>query len=245
MDMRVALPADLYLSSPDRPINILKVICNMVDNIVPLKRKLLVALGVALVYFSTFSASDWLRGAAQNLAGPHPYEGLWIFIPHLLFYTTFTAALAGLCWMGLARKGAMDWPPMVVSKSVILWALLGGAASVLATLGFLHVLGMGQFGWLGFDGWKIAGNAFSNFYEEFIYRGFLLAGLTVLFGFWPAAVLSSLAFGFSHDQYPLAVQLFVAGVGVFWCWIVRRTRSIWAAWGAHMLADVVIDAIWG
>jgi len=32
-------------------------------------------------------------------------------------------------------------------------------------------------------------------YEEFVFRGFLLAALTAVFGFWPAAILSSLAFG--------------------------------------------------
>jgi hypothetical protein len=52
-------------------------------------------------------------------------------------------------------------------------------------------------------------------------------------------------FGFSHEQYPLALQLFITGTSLLWCWIVRRTRSIWAAWGAHMIVDIVIDAIWG
>ena len=77
------------------------------------------------------------------------------------------------------------------------------------------------------------------------YRGFLLAGLTALVGYWPAAVLTSVAFGLSHDQYPLALQGLIMGVSVLWCWLVRRTRSLWAAWGAHMVLDVVIDAIWG
>lgn len=210
-----------------------------------LSRKLLVALGVALVYFSTFAPSDWVLATAQRITGQHPYEGVWIFIPHLLFYTTFSAVLAGLCWFGLARAGAMDRPPMAVSRSVVLWALAGGAASVLASLVFLSVMGMGQLTWVGFDGWKIAGNVFSNFYEEVIYRGFLLAGLTVLVGFWPAAILTSVAFGFSHDQYPLALQCLIMGVSVMWCWLVRRTRSLWAAWGAHMVVDIVVDAIWG
>ena len=208
-------------------------------------RKLWVAVGVALVYFSTFHPSDWVRNTAQAMAGPHPYEGVWIFIPHLLFYCTFTAMLAGACWIALARAGVMDYPTLRISKSVVVWALIGGAASILASLVFLYAAGMGEPRWIGFDGWKIAGNVFSNFFEEFIYRGFLLAGLTILVGFWPAALLTSLAFGFSHDQYPLALQLFIAATSLFWCWIVRRSRSIWAAWGAHMLVDIVIDAIWG
>lgn len=210
-----------------------------------LNSKVFVALGLALVYFSTFQPSDRVLAWALQISGHQPYEGVWIFIPHLLFYSTFSAVVAAACWIGLARAGAMDGPPLGVSRSVVLWSLLGGAASIAATLAFLAAMGMGQLSWPGPDGWKIAGNVFSNFYEEFLYRGFLLAGLTVLVGFWPAAILSSLAFGFSHDQYPPALQLFVAGVGVFWCWLVRRTRSIWAAWGAHMVADVVIDSVWG
>lgn len=210
-----------------------------------LHRKIWVALGVALVYFSTFHPSDWVRNTAQAFVGPHPYEGVWIFIPHLLFYCTFTAMLAGACWIALARSGAMDYPPLRISKSVVTWALVGGAASVLASLAFLSAAGMGELRWIGFDGWKIAGNVFSNFFEEFIYRGFLLAGLTILVGFWPAAILTSLAFGFSHEQYPLALQLFITGTSLLWCWIVRRSRSIWAAWGAHMIVDIVMDALWG
>jgi membrane protease YdiL (CAAX protease family) len=210
-----------------------------------LDRKILTGIGVTLVYLSTLHPSDWVRDTAQNLTGSQPYEGLWVFIPHLLFYTTFTATLAGVCWIILARAGAMPWPLLRVSRSAIVWALLGGAVTVLATVAVLFASGLGDFGWRGFDGWSIAGNVFSNFYEEFINRGFMLAGLTVLFGFWPAAVVSSLIFGFGHEQYPIGLQLFVACAGVFWCWIVRRTRSIWAAWGAHMMADIVIDMIWG
>ena len=210
-----------------------------------LDRKAWVAAGVAAVYFGTFHPSDWVRTTAQAIAGPHPYEAAWVFIPHLLFYSTFAALLAGVCWIALARADAMEAPPLTVSKPVVIWALAGGMVSVLASLVFLSFAGMGRLGWIGFDGWTIAGNLFSNFFEEFIYRGFLLCGLTILIGFWPAALLTSLAFGISHEQYPLALQLFITGTSVFWCWIVRESRSLWAAWGAHMIVDVVIDATWG
>lgn len=208
-------------------------------------RKTSIALGIVLVYLSTLQPSIWVRDWAQALAGPHAYEGVWIFIPHLLFYCTFSAAVAGACWFALAKSGAMDFQVLRVSRAAVAWGLIGGVASVIASAAFLHAFELGEPAWRGFDGWKIAGNVFSNFYEEFIYRGFLLAATTLLVGFWPAAILTSLAFGFSHDQYPLALQLFIACTGVFWCWIVRRSRSLWAAWGAHMIVDVVIDALWG
>jgi hypothetical protein len=119
--------------------------------------KVWVALGVVLVYLSTFHPSDWVRITAQTITGPHPYVGVWILIPHLLFYCTFTALLAGACWIALARAGAMQPPPLKISKSVLLWGLAGGAISVLASLVFLYAAGMGQLNWVGFDGWKIAG----------------------------------------------------------------------------------------
>jgi membrane protease YdiL (CAAX protease family) len=203
------------------------------------------AIAIALVYFSTFQPSDWVRNTAQAIVGPRPYEGVWILIPHLLFYCTFTALLAAACWSALVRAGAMDRPPLRISRPVLAWGLAAGVASTLASLAFLHLAGMGELGWIGLDGWKIAGNVFSNFFEEFIYRGFLLAGLTLLVGFWPAAFLTSLAFGFGHEQYPLALQLFITATSLLWCWVVRASRSLWAAWGAHMIVDIVIDAIWG
>jgi membrane protease YdiL (CAAX protease family) len=203
------------------------------------------AVGVVIVYGSSFWPSEWVRDAAQSLTGARPYEGIWIFVPHLLFYCTLTAALAAICWTILTRMNLMPHPGLGVSRPAVDWAIVGGLVGVLASLLFLWTAGLGHLGWVGFDGWKIAGNLFSNFYEEFIYRGFLLAALTALVRFWPAAVLSSMAFALGHDQYPLSLQAFIAVVSMGWCWMVRRTGSIWSAWGAHMVMDIMIDAIWG
>lgn len=207
-------------------------------------RKLLIAGAVALVYFSEFYLGDKVRIAAQTAVGPHPYEGLWIFIPHLLFYSTFTAAIAGLCWFGLARADAISGEWFRPTRSAALWGCLGGVISAAICVAFLHFAGMGEPS-LGMpNGWEFAGNVFSNFYEELIYRGFLLAGLTVLIGFWPAAILTSITFGLTHEQYPPMFQALIAFTSLGWCWIVRRSKSLWAAWGAHMLLDNIVDLIW-
>ena len=210
-----------------------------------LNRKLWIAGGIALVYFSEFYFGNHIRIAAQTQIGPKAYEGLWIFLPHLLLYSTFTAAVAGLCWFGLTRAGAMTGEWFRPTRPAAAWGMIGGLISAAACVAFLHVSGMGEPSWAGLDAWEVAGNLFSNFYEELIYRGFLLAGLTVLIGFWPAAVLTSITFGLTHEQYPPMLQGLIAITSFGWCWIVRRSKSLWAAWGAHMLLDMIVDAIWG
>ncbi|MDQ6929421.1 MAG: CPBP family intramembrane metalloprotease [Candidatus Eremiobacteraeota bacterium] len=124
------------------------------------------------------------------------------------------------------------------------WGSLGGIISAVVALGALYLLNpRGALHWIGFDVWKLAGNFFSNFYEEFIYRGFLLVALTALFGFWPAAVASSALFGFSHAQYPMPLQVLVSLLGFFWCWILRKAKTLWAQYTSHMVLDIVVDAV--
>lgn len=210
-----------------------------------LNRKLLILAVVAFVYVCAFWLADVVRIAAQTAIGPKPYEGLWLFLPHLLLYTTFTAAVAGACWYALARTGDVPGEWFRPTRESVLWGAIGGVLSTIACIAFLHFAGMGQPSWAGFDGWEIAGNTFSNFYEELVYRGFLLAALTVVIGFWPAAIVTSITFGLTHDQYPYALQGLIAVTSVGWCWIVRHSKSLWAAWIAHMILDISVAAIWG
>ncbi|GAA0624109.1 hypothetical protein GCM10009422_20480 [Brevundimonas kwangchunensis] len=210
-----------------------------------LNRKFLILAVVAFVYVCAFWLADVVRIAAQTAIGPKPYEGLWLFLPHLLLYTTFTAAVAGGCWFALVKTGDVPGDWFRPTRAAALWGVIGGVLSTAACMAFLHFAGMGAPAWNGFNGWEIAGNTFSNFYEELIYRGFLLAALTVVIGFWPAAIVTSITFGLTHDQYPYALQGLIAVTSVGWCWIVRRSKSLWAAWIAHMILDVAISAAWG
>jgi membrane protease YdiL (CAAX protease family) len=99
--------------------------------------------------------------------------------------------------------------------------------------------------WIDPDPWSIAGNVFSNFYEEFIFRGFLLAALAAVIGFWPAAIVTSAAWAAMHTQYPLSIQLTVFATGVLLAWVVKSARTLWAPWGSHMIMDVVLDSLVG
>jgi membrane protease YdiL (CAAX protease family) len=127
----------------------------------------------------------------------------------------------------------------------VIWGLMGGIVSAVAALGIFTGLKLGAIHAAHFDPWIATANLFSNFYEEFVFRGFLLAALTAVFGFWPAAILSSVAFGATHAQYPLVLQAIISVFGLAWCWIVRRTGSAWSAWIAHMGLDWIVDPFFG
>lgn len=76
--------------------------------------------------------------------------------------------------------------------------------------------------------------------EEFLFRGYTLYTLAQGIGFWPAAVLLSLAFGAVHIHNSGEGWVGVAGVafvGLFWSFTLKRTGSLWFALGMHAAFD--------
>jgi len=80
-----------------------------------------------------------------------------------------------------------------------------------------------------------------GFAEEFVYRGYSQATLSDGMGFWSAAILLSAIFGAVHYFFKpmenwmdgLSVGLF----GLFWCFTLWRTRTLWFAIGFHAMSD--------
>jgi uncharacterized protein len=77
-------------------------------------------------------------------------------------------------------------------------------------------------------------------YEEFFFRGYLLFTLSSGMRFWPAAVLLSFLFGAVHLRNPGegpvgALSVFV--IGMFFCFTLRRTGTLWFAIGFHAAWD--------
>jgi membrane protease YdiL (CAAX protease family) len=77
--------------------------------------------------------------------------------------------------------------------------------------------------------------------EEFCYRGYGLATLAGGIGFWPAAVLLSAFFGYSHLSNNLRetwLGAFNAGLGgLVCCLFLRRTGDLWFPIGFHAAWD--------
>ena len=77
-------------------------------------------------------------------------------------------------------------------------------------------------------------------FEEFFFRGYLQFTLSSGMGFWPAALLLSFAFGAVHLRNPGegpvgALSVFV--IGMFLCFTLSRTGTLWFAIGFHAAYD--------
>jgi len=72
--------------------------------------------------------------------------------------------------------------------------------------------------------------------EEFAFRGYMQFTIATGIGFWPAAILMSLLFGFAHAGNPGESITGLASVFIFgltFCWILRRTGNLWWVVGFH------------
>lgn len=200
----------------------------------------------AVVYLVGFWPTWWLRDSVLRAAGFPAYAGLWKFLPHLLLYSTLAALAAAVAWIAFARAGVIDGPPLGKGNRPLGKLLLVGFGVVPLVIGVLIATGQGAaIRWVDPDPWSIAGNVFSNFYEEFIFRGFLLTALAAVIGFAPAAIVTSVLWAATHTQYPPSLQVTIFAVGVLLAWLTRSARTIWAPYGAHMVMDVVLDSLVG
>jgi len=123
-----------------------------------------------------------------------------------------------------------------------------GIVEISCVIGVLGALGYYSFGsieihgaellkWLSY--WAATFLAVA-FFEEYAFRGYGQFTLTRGFGFWPAALTTSLFFGVVHTFNPGESWPGIAGVvlvGIFWCFTVRRTGTLWFALGMHAAFD--------
>jgi membrane protease YdiL (CAAX protease family) len=209
--------------------------------------QVLLLLAVLAAYGSNFWPGRLLLGSGMRALGNPQYQGfVGIFLPHLLLYSTLTALACALLWAIFARSGALPSPDLGNLRRATVPGIIGGLLALAMTLGVVAaVFPAGMIHWVPPDPWKIAGNFFSNFFEEFIYRGFVLVALRQVVGFWPAALISSAMWAFTHTQYPLVLQACILLTGIAFCWLARYAQSLWAPYIAHEVLDVIGDSLIG
>lgn len=205
------------------------------------QRALLLVLAVGIFAIGLWP-TWYVRDVVLEAFGAPAYEGVWKLIPHALLYSTLSALSALALWLWLARARWVRPLSLAYNRKVAALGILGGVVVIVISVMALFALGYGgAFHAPRIDPWLMAGNAFSNFFEELIFRGFLLSVFAAALGFWPAAILSSIAFGAVHSQYPFELQALVGVAGFVWCLVAAHAKSLLAPYISHMTLDWLID----
>ena len=77
-------------------------------------------------------------------------------------------------------------------------------------------------------------------FEEFLCRGYIQRTLGSAIGFWPAALVMSFLFGFTHAFNPNETKVGAVSAGLFgllFCLFLLRKGNLWAAVGFHAAWD--------
>jgi membrane protease YdiL (CAAX protease family) len=77
-------------------------------------------------------------------------------------------------------------------------------------------------------------------FEEFAFRGYTLRALAQAIGFWPAAILLAIYFGYQHSHNPgesLSGEVGVVLIALVFALTLRRTGTLWLAVGWHAAFD--------
>ena len=130
----------------------------------------------------------------------------------------------------------------------LLWGLVWGLcvfSAVMLLIAAFHGFSFGNLALHGGDVLKYAslwaiGFLLVGFVEEFLFRGYVQFTLSQAVGFWPAAVVWSVAFGavhlFNSGENPVgALEVFL--FAIFACLTLRRTGALWFAIGFHAAGD--------
>lgn len=128
----------------------------------------------------------------------------------------------------------------VFLKGYVLWGFLP-LTVLLLVLRTMHAFYFGSIGPLNSQilAWGVLWwfyFLFVGFFEEFLFRGYLLYTLADGIGFWPAAIIQALLFARVHMGNGGETRIGIIATGFFALFaaaIVWRTGTLWLAVGAH------------
>lgn len=125
--------------------------------------------------------------------------------------------------IGVVNAGAVALGMVALGGMTIHGLALHGAA-----------LAWGALAWL-------AANLLVGLGEELLFRGYLLQALWRSLGFWPAAIVISLWFTADHYFFKPGENLWdvitLLSLGLWLCYSVLRTGTLWLAVGYHVAFD--------
>jgi len=133
----------------------------------------------------------------------------------------------------------------------VIWGLAAESLAMLA-MSLLHGFSFGTLAVSGLALIKYAalwavGDVLVGAFEESLFRGYAQFTLAEGIGFWPAAFVLSAVFGVTHLGNPnegWVGSLFVMLFGLFACFTLWRTGTLWFAIGLHGAVDYAEDFIY-
>lgn len=205
-----------------------------------------------LVYVSAYYLLRWVlilvaSAIAEKTDNTNP---LWLLlIEEGLLLAAALAPAWALAKLEMRPFSDFGLPLRAESGSKFLAGLAWGIAALTLLLVVMHGIGVFDFGKLATHG--VRAFKFASFwavffllvalYEDFLFRGYSLITLSEATGFWPAAILISALFGATHLLLNRGETLVgatgAAGVGLFFCFTLRRTGTLWFAVGMHAAWD--------
>jgi membrane protease YdiL (CAAX protease family) len=206
------------------------------------------AIYVAAFYFLTYTISFAIAPLLAQLPDNGMQQSYLLLIGDTV---EFIAAIVPAFVMSRLEQrpfGAYGLAPIQAFRKNFwigaIWGILS-LTLLLVLMRTIHVFYFGGFAVHGARAVKFAGFWGLVFlvvalYEEFISRGYTQFTLAEGIGFWPAALLISALFGISHLANPGENWTGAVGagiIGLFWCFTLRRTGSLWFGIGMHASWD--------
>ena len=206
------------------------------------KRASYFALTLLILYLGIYVVNPILSGFLKpflaNFSG-----GQKLFFRHLLEFSLTSALMAALFIFLSARSGIIKLPSFTRNlKESISWGLMGTLiVSVFTVVVWASAGGRFQFAVRVYD---MAGNIFSNMYEEIEYRALLLpASLLMLRKKWLALIVPAVIMAATHANYPWYLQACVGFASLMMTLAYYETGNLFAPWLIHQLSDMVLDTI--
>jgi len=207
---------------------------------------------LALVIAMVMTARFLMHPMMHKLKGT-----VWQFLAQELMFVTCVVLPAVLMSRlekrpfgdyGLPARGAFG----VKFVSGVIW----GFAALTLLLGMLRGAHAFYFGAMGEHGMRALKFAvfwavfflLVGFAEEFLFRGYTLFTLSRGIGFWPTAIALSALFGWVHlgnAGESWRGGLSAGLIGLFFCFTVRRTGTLWFAIGLHASWDWAQSYVYG
>jgi uncharacterized protein len=203
--------------------------------------RLLIFLAIVI---ALINATNWIVGRALPSADRTALFLLFLVINFLIFL------FASWIMSRMEGRTIADYglPARNMFRAQFWQGVLLGFASITLLLVAMRIAGVFYFGSIALHGADIGKWAIVYalvfllvaLKEEFRARGYGVFTVTAGIGFWPAAILSSAYFGYSHhgNSGEDWIGLFNAGAfGLLACFLLRRTGNLWMPIGLHLAFD--------